>query len=70
MRAAFPASAARRTGGAPIARRENSAAAARELAGSAGIPAGWAGSAGRTGSAPGRALRLLAGYSGEPLFSR
>ena len=36
MRAAFPASGARRTGEAPIARRENSAAAARELAGSAG----------------------------------
>src|SRR5579862_5974644 len=36
MRAAFPASAAHRPGGAPIARRENSAAAARELAGSAG----------------------------------
>src|SRR5215467_15624667 len=36
MRAAFPASAARRTGGAPIARRENSVAAVRELAGSAG----------------------------------
>jgi hypothetical protein len=36
MRAAFPASAARRTMGAPIARRENRAAAARELAGSAG----------------------------------
>jgi len=36
MRAAFPASAAHRPGGAPIARRENSAAAARELAGFAG----------------------------------
>jgi len=29
MRAAFPASAAHRTGGAPAAHRENSAAAAR-----------------------------------------
>ena len=36
MRAAFPASASHRPGEAPIARRENSAAAARELAGSAG----------------------------------
>jgi len=36
MRAAFLASASHRPGGAPIARGENSAAAARELAGSAG----------------------------------
>jgi len=38
MRAAFPASAARRTKEAPAAHRENSAAAVRELAGSAGGP--------------------------------
>jgi hypothetical protein len=36
MHAAFPASAARCGGWAPFARRENSVAAARALAGSAG----------------------------------